>query len=70
MRCPADALRGPLGKLVAEAGFEPAIAAYETAALPLGYSAVSGENWHGVPVLPRARRVLETSLRKLTPAVW
>ncbi len=28
------------------------------------------ENWHGVPVLPRTRKDLETSLRKLTPAVW
>lgn len=28
------------------------------------------ENWHGVPVLPRTRKVLETPLRKLTPAVW
>jgi hypothetical protein len=27
------------------------------------------ENWHGVPVLPRIRKVLETSPRKLTPAV-
>lgn len=45
-------------------------AAYETAALPLGYSADDGENWHGVPVLPRNRKDLETSLRKLTPAVW
>ena len=27
------------------------------------------ENWHGVPVLPRTRKVLETPLRKLTPAV-
>jgi hypothetical protein len=45
-------------------------AAYETAAIPLGYSAVDGENWHGVPVLPRTRKDLETSLRKLTPAVW
>ena len=26
--------------------------------------------WHGVPVLPRTRGVLETPLRKLTPAVW
>ncbi len=29
-----------------------------------------GKNWHGVPVLPRNRKDLETSLRKLTPAVW
>ena len=28
------------------------------------------ENWHGVPVLPRTCKVLEASLRKLTPAVW
>ncbi len=27
------------------------------------------EKWHGVPVLPRARKVLETKLRKLAPAV-
>ena len=27
------------------------------------------EKWHGVSVLPRARGVLETLLRKLTPAV-
>ena len=26
------------------------------------------EKWHGVPVLPRARKVLETELRKLAPA--
>jgi hypothetical protein len=25
--------------------------------------------WHGVPVLPRIRKCLESSLRKLTPAV-
>ena len=25
--------------------------------------------WHGVSVLPRARKVLETLLRKLAPAV-
>ena len=27
------------------------------------------EKWHGVSVLPRARKVLETELRKLAPAV-
>jgi len=27
------------------------------------------KNWHGVSVLPRARKVLETKLRKLAPAV-
>ena len=27
------------------------------------------EKWHGVSVLPRARKVLETKLRKLAPAV-
>ncbi len=27
------------------------------------------EKWHGVSVLPRARKVLETLLRKLAPAV-
>lgn len=27
------------------------------------------KNWHGVPVLPRIRKGLESSLRKLTPAV-
>jgi hypothetical protein len=26
------------------------------------------EKWHGVSVLPRARKVLETKLRKLAPA--
>ena len=26
--------------------------------------------WHGVPVLPRSHRVLETPLRKLAPAVF
>ena len=26
--------------------------------------------WHGVPVLPRTRVVLETALRRLAPAVW
>ena len=26
------------------------------------------KKWHGVPVLPRARKVLETELRKLAPA--
>ena len=28
------------------------------------------EKWHGVSVLPRARGVLETLLRKLAPAVF
>jgi len=27
------------------------------------------KKWHGVSVLPRARKVLETKLRKLAPAV-
>ena len=26
--------------------------------------------WHSVPVLPRARSVLETKLRKLAPAMF
>jgi hypothetical protein len=26
--------------------------------------------WHGVPVLPRSRRVLEAPLRSLAPAAW
>lgn len=45
----------------------PRLAAYETAALPLGDPAVF--QWHGVSVPPRARKVLGTSLRKLAPAV-
>ena len=45
-------------------------AAYETAALPLGYSAFVWKNWRGVPVPPRTRKVLETPLRRLAPAVW
>ena len=44
-------------------------AAYETASLPLGYSAIVGKNWHGVPVLPRIREDLEASLHRLAPAV-
>ncbi|MGL4401261.1 MAG: hypothetical protein ACRCXD_15435 [Luteolibacter sp.] len=36
---------------------------------PLATPLFIGKNWHGVPVLPRTREDLETSLRKLTPAV-
>jgi hypothetical protein len=28
------------------------------------------KEWHGAPVLPRTRKDLESSLRKLTPAVF
>ena len=41
--------------------------AYDAVALPLGHPAV--EQWHGVSVLPRACKVLETPLRTLAHAV-
>jgi hypothetical protein len=46
------------------------LTAYEAAAFPLGYPAVFSENgkqWHGVPVLPRTRKVLEALLRCWRP---
>jgi len=46
------------------------LTAYEAAAFPLGYPAVYSENgkqWHGVPVLPRTRKVLEALLRCWRP---
>ena len=45
-------------------------AAYETAALPLGYPAIDEKNWRDVPVLPRTRKALDASLRKLTTVAW
>ena len=55
-------------KLVAGAGIEPA---YWRLMRPLPYLLATPqfEKWHGVSVLPRARGVLETLLRKLAPAV-
>ena len=43
------------------------LTAYEAAAFPPGSPAIV-KKWHGVSVLPRARGVLETLLRKLAPA--
>ena len=54
-------------KVVAGAGLEPA---YWRLMRPLPYLLATPqfEKWHGVSVLPRARGVLETLLRKLAPA--
>ena len=54
--------------MVAGAGIEPA---YWRLMRPLPYLLATPqfEKWHGVSVLPRARKVLETKLRKLAPAV-
>ena len=58
---------GPL-KLVAGAGIEPAHWRLMRP-LPSHLAPPRLEKWHSVSVLPRARGVLETLLRKLAPAV-
>src|SRR6476619_3479032 len=55
-------------KLVAGAGIEPARKRLMRP-LPSHLAPPRFEEWHGVSVLPRARMVLETKLRKLAPAV-
>ena len=55
--------------MVAGAGIEPARRRFMRP-LPSHLAPPRFEKWHGVPVLPRARGVLETLLRKLTPAVF
>ncbi len=56
-------------KLVAGAGVEPARRRLMRP-LPSHLAPPRFEKWHGVSVLPRAREVLETLLRKLAPAVF
>ena len=55
-------------KLVAGAGVEPAHRRLMRP-LPSHLAPPRFEKWHGASVLPRARGVLETLLRKLAPAV-
>ena len=58
----------PIFGMVAGAGFEPA---HRRLMRPLPCLLATPqfvEKWHGVSVLPRARLVLETELRKLAPA--
>ena len=55
--------------LVAGAGIEPARKRLMRP-LPSHLAPPRFEKWHGVSVLPRARGVLETLLRKLAPAVF
>ena len=69
--CKADDLlndRAAQKTLVAGAGVEPAHKRLMRP-LPSHLAPPRLEKWHGVSVLPRARGVLETLLRKLTPAV-
>ena len=54
--------------MVAGAGIEPARRRLMRP-LPSHLAPPRFEKWHGVSVLPRARGVLETLLRKLAPAV-
>lgn len=59
-------------KMVAGAGIEPARRRLMRP-LPSHLAPPGFGKWHGVSVLPRARGVLETLLRKLAPAahvVW
>ena len=61
-------LRPAHEKLVAGAGIEPA---RKRLMRPRPFHLATPqwkEEWHGVPVLPRARGVLETLLRQLAPA--
>lgn len=55
--------------MVAGAGIEPT---HERLMRPLpshlATPQLMNKKWHGVPVLPRSGKVLETSLRKLAPA--
>ena len=53
--------------MVAGAGIEPAHWRLMRP-LPSHLAPPRFEKWHGVPVLPRARPVLEAELRKLAPA--
>lgn len=59
--------------VIAEAGIEPARCRLMRPApshlAPPQWRCSSITRWHGVPVLPRSRRVLETPLRRLAPAV-
>ena len=55
-------------KMVAGAGIEPARRRLMRP-LPSHLAPPRFEKWHGVPVLPWARGVLETPLRKLAPAM-
>ena len=58
----------PRLKMVDRRGYAPRTAGCKPADFLTNLAAQC--KWHGVSVLPRARKVLETLLRKLAPAVW
>jgi hypothetical protein len=57
----------PRLKMVDRRGYAPRTAGCKPADFLTNLAA---HEWHGVSVLPRARGVLETLLRKLAPAVF